>query len=70
MTGTQRGIARIGGYLPLLRLDRSAAAKALRFSGLGGRGAGFRAVAGWDEDPLTLATEAARTALGTDATAK
>ncbi len=70
MTGTQRGIARIGGYLPLLRLDRSAAAKALRFSGLGGRGAGFRAVAGWDEDPLTLATEAARTALGTDAPAK
>lgn len=63
MAGSQRGIARISGYLPLLRLDRAAAAKALRFSGLGGRGAGYRAVAGWDEDAFTLATEAARGAL-------
>jgi hydroxymethylglutaryl-CoA synthase len=55
---------RIGGYLPLLRLDRAAAAKAIRFSGLGGRGAGYRAVAGWDEDAFTLAVEAARTVLG------
>ncbi len=54
----------MGSYLPLLRLDRSAAAKALRFSGLGGRGIGYRAVAGWDEDAVTLATEAARLALG------
>ena len=64
MTGTNRGISRVGGYLPLLRLDRAAAAKALRFSGLGGRGAGHRAVAGWDEDALTLAVEAARASLG------
>jgi hydroxymethylglutaryl-CoA synthase len=63
MTGTNRGIARIGSYLPLLRLDRAAAAKSLRFSGLGWRGAGHRAVAGWDEDALTLAVEAARGAL-------
>jgi 3-hydroxy-3-methylglutaryl CoA synthase/uncharacterized OB-fold protein len=44
----------------LLRLDRAAAAKALEFSGLSGRAAGSRAVAGWDEDAVTLALEAAR----------
>ena len=44
----------------MLRLDRAAAAKALRFAGLGGRGGGRRAVAKWDEDALTLAVEAAR----------
>ena len=49
--------------MPLLRLDRAVATKALRFSGLGGRGVGCRAVAGWDEDALTLATEAARAAV-------
>ena len=45
-------------YAPLLRLDRDSAARAMRFSGLGGRGGGRRVVAGWDEDPLTLAVEA------------
>ena len=55
-----RFIAAIGAYAPLLRMDRQAAAKALKFSGLGGRAAGRRAVAGWDEDALTLAVEAAR----------
>jgi hydroxymethylglutaryl-CoA synthase len=50
----------VGAYAPLLRLDRASAARALKFSGLGGRGAGFRAVAGWDEDALTMALEAAR----------
>jgi len=55
-----RFISEIGGYLPMLRLDRGAAAKALRFAGLGGRVAGRRTVAGWDEDALTLAVEAAR----------
>lgn len=55
-----RFISEIGGYLPILRLDRAAAAKALKFSGLVARGAGRRAVAGWDEDALTLAVEAAR----------
>jgi hydroxymethylglutaryl-CoA synthase len=59
-----RAIARVGVYAPLLRLDRRAAAQALKFSGLGRRGAGHRAVAGWDEDALTLAVEAARTAHG------
>lgn len=55
-----RFISEIGGYLPILRLDRTSAAKALIFSGLGGRAVGRRAVAGWDEDALTLAVEAAR----------
>jgi len=53
-------IASVGAYLPLLRLDRKAAAGALRWSGLGGARNGRRAVAGWDEDALTLAVEAAR----------
>lgn len=55
-----RYLSAIGGYLPLLRFDRTAATRALRFAGLGGRGAGLRALAGWDEDALTLAVEAAR----------
>ncbi|WP_197422081.1 MULTISPECIES: 3-oxoacyl-[acyl-carrier-protein] synthase III C-terminal domain-containing protein [unclassified Sphingomonas] len=41
-------------------MDRGVAAKSLRFAGLGGRTAGRRAVAGWDEDAVTLAAEAAR----------
>lgn len=57
---SDRFITAIGGYLPLLRLERKAAAAALRFAGLGGRRDGRRAVAGWDEDALTMAVEAAR----------
>ena len=53
-------ISDLGVYLPLLRLDRTAAASALRWAGIGGGRTGHRAVAGWDEDALTLATEAAR----------
>ncbi|OAO00813.1 hypothetical protein A8B75_17865 [Sphingomonadales bacterium EhC05] len=37
----------------------------MRFAGLGGRNAGYRSTAGWDEDALTLAAEAARNVLGT-----
>lgn len=55
-----RFVAAVGAYAPLLRLERTAAGKALKFSGLGGRPSGRRAVAGWDEDALTLAVEAAR----------
>lgn len=55
------------GYLPLLRFDRAVARRELRWAGLGGSGKGFRAVAGWDEDALTLAVEAARGALAGDA---
>jgi hydroxymethylglutaryl-CoA synthase len=57
---SSRGVAAVGAYAPLLRLDRAAAANALRFSGLAARGAGRRAVAGWDEDALTMAVEAGR----------
>jgi 3-hydroxy-3-methylglutaryl CoA synthase/uncharacterized OB-fold protein len=56
------GIKRVGGYLPATRLDRKAAAAALKWSGLGGPRTGRRSVAGWDEDALTLAVEAARAA--------
>lgn len=56
----ERYIHSVGGYLPALRLERRNAATALRWSGLGGPRDGRRAVAGWDEDPLTLAVEAAR----------
>ena len=56
-----RGVARVGVYAPLLRLDcAAAAARALKFSGLAGRRDGYRAVGGWDEDAFTFAVEAAR----------
>ena len=55
-----RFITAVGGYLPLLRFERSAGVKALRSFGIGGRGVGYRTVAGWDEDALTLAVEAGR----------
>ena len=54
------GIAQISGYLPLLRLDRKAVARDLAWSGLAMPRSGHRALAGWDEDPLTMAVEAAR----------
>ena len=60
MTGLS--IKRVGAYLPLLRLRRRAAAAALRWSGLVGGADGTRAVAGWDEDAVSLAVEAARIA--------
>jgi 3-hydroxy-3-methylglutaryl CoA synthase/uncharacterized OB-fold protein len=53
-------IVAVGGYLPLLRLDRAQGAKSLKHFGLGGRQAGYRAVGGWDEDAFTLAAEASR----------
>lgn len=64
---SHRYIRSIGGYLPITRLSRKAAAGALRWSGLPMPRDGFRAVAGWDEDPLTLAVEAARGAGTPDA---
>lgn len=57
-----RNILNAGAYLPLLRFERKAARAEMAWSGLGG-GKGARAVAGWDEDALTLAVEAAREAL-------
>ncbi len=58
-----RFITSVGAYLPLLRFERRAGAQALRSLGLGGKGAGGRALAGWDEDALTLSVEAARAVL-------
>ncbi|WP_140849116.1 OB-fold domain-containing protein [Paracoccus sp. FO-3] len=58
-----RSIHSTGAYLPLLRFERRAARAELAWSGLGGNGKGRRAVAGWDEDALTQAVEAAREAL-------
>ncbi len=55
-----RYISAVGGYLPLLRLDRRAAAKALASTGLGLPKKGVKAAANWDEDALTMAVEAAR----------
>lgn len=56
-------ISSIGVYLPLLRLERALGAAALRWSGLPASRAGHRAVAGWDEDAVTLSVEAARAAM-------
>ncbi|HYP57512.1 MAG TPA: 3-hydroxy-3-methylglutaryl CoA synthase [Beijerinckia sp.] len=59
----QRCIKGIGAYLPLLRLDRKAAARALAWTGLAAGKSGRRAVGGWDEDAATFAVEAARVSL-------
>lgn len=56
----QATLKSVAGYLPLLRFDRRIARGELKWCGLGGSGAGRRAVAGWDEDALTMAVEAAR----------
>ena len=61
----QIGIAAVGGYLPMLRLDRKLAARELAWSGLAMPRTGFRAVAGWDEDPVTMAVEATRALVAT-----
>lgn len=60
MTATIKGA---GGYVPLLVLARKTLRAELSWSGLGGGAKGSRRVAGWDEDALTLATEAARLVL-------
>jgi 3-hydroxy-3-methylglutaryl CoA synthase/uncharacterized OB-fold protein len=54
-----RGIISIAGYLPHWRMRRSAVAEVLG----GTPGRGTRTVASYDEDPCTLAVEAARAAL-------
>ena len=59
------GIQAFGGYVPQLRLDRAAIANAHAWfnPGLKGLGKGERAMANWDEDPITMAVEAARDCL-------
>ncbi|MDE2596618.1 MAG: hypothetical protein KGL44_07055 [Sphingomonadales bacterium] len=59
-------VTAIGGYLPLLRADRKQIARELAWSGLGMPRDGYRAVAAWDEDPVTMAVEAARCIVAAD----
>ncbi len=56
------GIHGFGAYIPQTRLQRSAihAANGWFAGGLRGLAKGEKAVAGWDEDPITMAVEAAR----------
>ena len=59
------GIKRFGGYVPRLRIDRSAIAEAHKWMapGLRGQAKGSRAFLSWDEDAVTMAVEAARDCL-------
>ena len=56
------GITAYGAYIPRRRLQRKAVAEANAWfaPGLKGAGKGERAMANWDEDPVTMAVEAAR----------
>ena len=59
------GITGFGGYIPRLRMERSAIAAAHRWMAPALRAAskGRRAFCNWDEDSITMAVEAARDAL-------
>lgn len=59
------GILSYGAYVPRLRLQRKVIADANSWfnAALKGLGKGERAMANWDEDPVTMAVEAARDAL-------
>ena len=59
------GIHAFGGYVPRLRLQRRAIAQANAWfnPALMSLGRGERAIAGWDEDAITMAVEAARDCL-------
>ena len=63
---SETGILAFGAYIPFRRLQRSAAyaANAWFAPGLKGAAKGERATASWDEDPITMAVEAARDLLG------
>jgi 3-hydroxy-3-methylglutaryl CoA synthase len=58
------GLLSFGAYLPRLRLDRAAMGQANAWfsPGLAAQ-KGERAMAGWDEDPITMGVEAARDCL-------
>ena len=60
------GILSYGAYVPRLRLQRSAVVEANAWfnPGLASQARGERAMAGWDEDSITMAVEAARDCLG------
>jgi hydroxymethylglutaryl-CoA synthase len=59
------GILAFGAYIPRLRLQRRAIAEANGWfnAALKSQGKGERAICNWDEDPVTMAVEAARDAL-------
>lgn len=59
------GISAFGGYVPRLRLARSAIADAHAWSdpGIRARGKGERSICNWDEDAVTMGVEAARDCL-------
>ena len=59
------GIHAFGGYVPRLRLQRATIAEANAWfnPALKALGRGERAIAGWDEDSITMAVEAARDCL-------
>lgn len=61
------GIKSFGGYVPRLRLQRQAIVDAHKWGnpGLAGKAKGERSMCNWDEDPLTMAVEAARNCLTT-----
>lgn len=60
------GITGFGGYVPRLRMRRTAIAAAHQWMapGLQAQAQGQRAFCSWDEDSITMAVEAARDALG------
>ena len=66
MSGRKNGITGFGGYIPCRRLSRKAIADANSWfqPALKGKARGERSMAGWDEDSLTMAVEAARDCLG------
>ncbi len=59
------GITGFGGYIPRLRMQRSSIAAAHKWMApsLRGLAKGQRAFCNWDEDPITMAVEAARDVL-------
>ncbi|WP_420390345.1 3-oxoacyl-[acyl-carrier-protein] synthase III C-terminal domain-containing protein [Marinobacter sp.] len=59
------GIKAFGAFIPRLRLDRAAIAKAHSWAFPSIRGKGEKAICSWDEDAITLGVEAARDCLGT-----
>ena len=65
MSEKRVGIVGYGGYVPRLRLERSAAAAAHTWfdPAVRGLGKGQRAMANWDEDAITMAVAAARDCL-------
>jgi 3-hydroxy-3-methylglutaryl CoA synthase len=59
------GISAFGGYVPRRRLQRKAMAEANSWfnSGVKGLAKGERSMCNWDEDPITMAVDAARDCL-------